>query len=87
MGFWNQGQKTLIQGAFIPENQHPIEFSSVPLPCTFNFDGNAYRKCGLNVAIRLDSEKVYPFKGNELVYSQTNIKAVWQNAFGVRSLG
>jgi hypothetical protein len=85
--FWNQGQKELIGSAFIPENQPPINFNEAPLPSSFNFDGNAYRKCGLSAAIRLDSETVHLFKGNELIYPQTNTKSVWQNSFGVRSWG
>lgn len=85
--FWNQGQKQLVGTAFIPENQPPIKFTDAPLPCSFNFSGDAYRKCGLNAAIRLDSETVHSFKGDEFIYPQTNTRAVWQNAFGVRSRG
>lgn len=87
MSFWNQGQKQFVGTAFIPENQPPTKFKDIPLPCSFNFNGNAYRKCALSGAIRLDGEKVHLFKGDELVFPQTNVRPVWQNAFGVRSQG
>lgn len=85
MSFWNQGQKRLIGSAFIPENKPPIQFSDARLPCSFNFNGDAYRKCGINAAIRLDNGTEYSFKGCELIYPQTNTKPIWQNAFSSRS--
>lgn len=88
--FWSQGQKQLIGTAFIPENQLVVKFVNIPLPCTFNFEGIAYRKIDSKAAIRLDENdenKVYHFSGDELVYPQTNTRSIWQNAYGVRSLG
>ena len=85
--FWNKGQKQLIGTAFIPKNQPASKFSDAPLPCWFNFNGDAYKKCSLNAAIRLDSETVCSFTGNELIFPETNTRAIWQDAFGARSWG
>ncbi len=77
---WNEEQKKLTGKAFIPENQPPKPFNQIPFPCTFCYQGNAYRRFGLNQAFRLDSQEEIEFKGDELVYPQTNTKSIWQDA-------
>lgn len=84
---WNPGQKQFLGGAFIPENQPPKQFGQIALPCTFCYQGDAYRKCKLDKAFRLDSMDLIEFTGDELVYPQTNLKPTWQDAFGARSWG
>ena len=87
MNIWNPGQRQLIGTAFIPENKEPEPFGEIPLPTTFCFQGDAFRKISANSAIRLDSGQTIPFGAELLVIPQTNTKAIWQNAFGVKSWG
>ena len=84
---WNPGQKKFIGRAFIPENKPPSLFNEITFPCTFCYQGDAYRKCGVNKAFRLDSMEIIKFRGDELVYPQTNLKPIWQDAFGARRWG
>lgn len=77
---WNAGQKQFIGKAFVPENRKPQLFKDIPLPCTFCFEGNAYRRFNLGQAFRLDSMEKIDFSGDELVYPQTNTKPIWQDA-------
>lgn len=83
----NPGQKQYLGGAFILENQPPKQFNQIALPCTFCYQGNAYRRCGLGKAFRLDSMDLIEFAENELVFPQTNLKPIWQDAFGSGSRG
>lgn len=79
--FWNEGQRGLIGPAFIPENKPPIKFADCGWPSTINVGGDAYRKCG-DIAIRLETGEIVQMDPNQLVHCQTNIKSVWQDAFG-----
>lgn len=85
MSIWNPNQKHLIGSAFIPENRPPVPFSDCPLPSSFCFQGNAYRKTSTNRAIRLDSREIVDFPSDLLVMGQTNTKPIWQDAFGAGS--
>lgn len=77
---WNPGQKQFIGKAFIPENKKPQSFKNITLPCTFCFEGNAYRRFSINQAFRLDSMQKVDFNGDELVHPQTNKKPIYQDA-------
>ena len=74
MSIWNQGQKELLKTEFIAENQPDAEFWAIPLPCTFCFNGDAYRKVGFAKAKRLDNGQVIELADNAPCKPQARTK-------------